>query len=469
MTRIRLPMVAILVLIGLLGGSRDVCAQPRGYEGYQVLRITVRDRADCVKVRHLQSLGHDFQVWSEVVTMGRIEARVAPRARPILAASGLTSEVVVSDLQQHIDALYTPPADGDFFGCLRKYDEHVQFMNDLAAQYPDLAEVISLGDSVQGRPLWALHITGTGLVKPGVLYHGAEHGNEQAPASLVNYVAQHLLANYDTDPEIRHLVDHIDWYLLPIMNPDGYVVFDRYNAHGVDLNRNWDGPGSGEDPWGGPYPFSEPETCAVRDFFDAHPTVRMYADIHGYVPWLMWPWAHIPDHCPHHETFAYLGGEVRDHIAAAGGGWYETGTIYDVVWYGISGCSTNYAYGELVLWAFAFEVVDDDMPEICEEFLDGLLFLGQWIQSTDCNGNGVDDAEDIAAGTSSDCNANGVPDECEEYCLADVSGDCTVDVVDLLAVLGAWGETGGQADVNFDGITDVVDLLLVLSGWGDCA
>lgn len=32
----------------------------------------------------------------------------------------------------------------------------------------------------------------------------------------------------------------------------------------------------------------------------------------------------------------------------------------------------------------------------------------------DCNSNGVDDAVDIALGTSGDANANGVPDECEQ-------------------------------------------------------
>ena len=36
----------------------------------------------------------------------------------------------------------------------------------------------------------------------------------------------------------------------------------------------------------------------------------------------------------------------------------------------------------------------------------------------DCNGNGVDDADDIANGTSADCDGNGVPDECES------SGSC---------------------------------------------
>ncbi|MFT7679568.1 MAG: hypothetical protein ACI8QC_003572, partial [Planctomycetota bacterium] len=47
---------------------------------------------------------------------------------------------------------------------------------------------------------------------------------------------------------------------------------------------------------------------------------------------------------------------------------------------------------------------------------------------TDCNGNGVEDADDIANGTSLDCNSNGIPDECEPDCDADgIPDDCEVD------------------------------------------
>ncbi|MFQ5494392.1 MAG: FG-GAP-like repeat-containing protein, partial [Phycisphaerae bacterium] len=39
--------------------------------------------------------------------------------------------------------------------------------------------------------------------------------------------------------------------------------------------------------------------------------------------------------------------------------------------------------------------------------------LSATIVFADCNNNGVNDASDIAAGTSPDCNANGIPDECD--------------------------------------------------------
>lgn len=80
-----------------------------------------------------------------------------------------------------------------------------------------------------------------------------------------------------------------DYYILPVANPDGYehtFVSDRLwrknrkkgkNCAGVDLNRNfgyrWGGKGTSmnmcHDTYPGTKPFSEPETDAIRNFFDA--------------------------------------------------------------------------------------------------------------------------------------------------------------------------------------------------------
>ena len=52
-------------------------------------------------------------------------------------------------------------------------------------------------------------------------------------------------------------------------------------------------------------------------------------------------------------------------------------------------------------------------------------------------------------------------------CPADVIGDGLIDVADLLAVVGGWGEKG-PTDINDDGTTNVTDLLSVIDTWGDC-
>jgi hypothetical protein len=53
-------------------------------------------------------------------------------------------------------------------------------------------------------------------------------------------------------------------------------------------------------------------------------------------------------------------------------------------------------------------------------------------------------------------------------CPADINGDRTVDVEDLLAVLAAWGNAGGAEDLDGSGVVDAGDLLIVLGRWGEC-
>jgi len=59
--------------------------------------------------------------------------------------------------------------------------------------------------------------------------------------------------------------------------------------------------------------------------------------------------------------------------------------------------------------------------------------------------------------------------EPQAECPGDCTGDGVVDVLDLLAVLAAWGQTGAlPEDVTGDGVVDVLDLLAVLGAWGPC-
>jgi hypothetical protein len=53
-------------------------------------------------------------------------------------------------------------------------------------------------------------------------------------------------------------------------------------------------------------------------------------------------------------------------------------------------------------------------------------------------------------------------------CTADINGDATVNVLDLLLVLAAWDQTGVPEDINGDGVVDVLDLLEILAQWGPC-
>jgi hypothetical protein len=93
-----------------------------------------------------------------------------------------------------------------------------------------------------------------------------------------------------------------------------------------------------------------------------------------------------------------------------------------------------------------------------------------FLRAGDCNNNSVHDGVDILFGFSADANNNSIPDECEgAACPADINNDGTVNVQDLLAVIGAWGPCPGcAADINDDQQVNVADLLAVIDAWGPC-
>ncbi len=74
---------------------------------------------------------------------------------------------------------------------------------------------------------------------------------------------------------------------------------------------------------------------------------------------------------------------------------------------------------------------------------------------TDCNNNGVDDAIDIANGTSTDINGDGIPDECPGQATrlcADVNNDGLVTPADFSAWIAAFNTLNYRADQNGGGL-----------------
>jgi len=111
-----------------------------------------------------------------------------------------------------------------------------------------------IGHSVQGRRIVAWHLGEPGRKK--VVLISLMHGNEPAP--------RRILMNLVNGPEIHHL----DLWVVPVYNPDGFAHHTRKNAHGVDPNRNypfkWIRQTGNYDS--GPKPRSEPETRAMMRF-----------------------------------------------------------------------------------------------------------------------------------------------------------------------------------------------------------
>jgi hypothetical protein len=118
-----------------------------------------------------------------------------------------------------------------------------------------------IGDSLEGRPI-LLHQTAAFKAAPGgTLLVGGIHGDERASVLLLLSFQDRWVRKACAD------LSTLSLGIIALANPDGYLRNSRYNARGVDVNRNFEtcwSPESDEPP--GEAPWSEPESRTLRDF-----------------------------------------------------------------------------------------------------------------------------------------------------------------------------------------------------------
>ncbi|HEX6956158.1 MAG TPA: M14 family zinc carboxypeptidase [Agromyces sp.] len=170
-----------------------------------------------------------------------------------------------------------------------------------AADNPTLAELVVIGETVNGEDIAAVRVTKNAPKvkdgkRPATVFVGAQHAREWITPEMVRRLLDDVLAGYGTDAQITELVDTTEMWFIPVANPDGYdFTFEPgarlwrknlrdnngdgriTNGDGVDLNRNfptrwgYDNEGSSPNPasdtYRGSAPASEPETQALIDLF----------------------------------------------------------------------------------------------------------------------------------------------------------------------------------------------------------
>ncbi len=111
------------------------------------------------------------------------------------------------------------------FDTYHDYDAMTGHLQALAAAYPQLATLTSIGRTHRGRDVWFMQITnpdtGPALEKPGFYIDAQIHAEEHATSATALYAIHYLLTRYGTDPEVTRLVDGQVFYIIPRINPDG--------------------------------------------------------------------------------------------------------------------------------------------------------------------------------------------------------------------------------------------------------
>lgn len=233
------------------------------------------------------------------------------------------------------------------------YEEYIAIMEQFAVDYPEICEVFSIGETVEGRELMVAKISdnvGTREAEPQFLYTGTMHGDETAGYIILLRLIDYLTSNYGTDAEVTNMVDNIEIWINPAANPDGTYAggnntvwgATRTNGNGVDLNRNYPDPEDGQHPDGNAW---QPETVAFMDMADENHFV-MSANTHGGSEVVNYPWDTWPTLAADDDWWQFVSHEYADTAQENSPSSYMNGFNDGITngyqWYSISGGRQDY-------------------------------------------------------------------------------------------------------------------------------
>ncbi|MBD3285340.1 hypothetical protein GF359_02855 [candidate division WOR-3 bacterium] len=306
----------------------------------------------------------------------------------VLAERGITYVVVIDDLEVYYSSRMSGSGP---FGNYYTLAEAYSILDSLHEQYPDLiTERMVLpnddydGLTIQGNYVYAVKISDnveSDEDEPEVLFTGLHHAREPICVNICVEGARMFCQEYGTDPLITHLVDNREIWIIPILNPDGYLINEaafpagggmhRKNGNpagqpnpGVDLNRNYpykwglDDQGSSPIPqmdnYRGTAPGSEPETQSIMNLCKEHDFVTA-VNYHSHANYFMYPWGYTSAPCEDIEVFRDWGE------AATRGNFYAV--MAGVELYPTNGGSDDWMYGERTekgkIYAVTIEVGDE--------------------------------------------------------------------------------------------------------------
>ncbi|MEK9805689.1 MAG: M14 family metallopeptidase [Euryarchaeota archaeon] len=236
-------------------------------------------------------------------------------------------------------------------------------VNEWADDYPEIVNLLVVGQTEMGRNLWMLQISDwsqetkpDGTEKDVVYIDGGHHGNEHLGTELAFLVAEYYIEGWASgQQDVLDVLANTELHILIMLNADGNDFDTRWNINQVDLNRNYDHywntcpttqPGSSA--------FSESETLANSIYMnEVVPHADLYITMHTGVWIMLYPWGKWPEQPSDWEMYHHIRDEVNSNISDipirnANQGLYPN-----------CGTSRDYGYGVMGYPTFTFETDDE--------------------------------------------------------------------------------------------------------------
>jgi len=109
------------------------------------------------------------------------------------------------------------------------------------------------------------------------------HGAERVGIYTLYRFMYHVVNDWKQYSQLSYLRHKVRLIVIPSANPYAQDKLIRYNANGVDLNRNFDYRWSqSTDPYKGSAPFSEVESQYIKDTLEQYSDATTYLDLHNF-------------------------------------------------------------------------------------------------------------------------------------------------------------------------------------------
>ena len=304
------------------------------------------------------------------------------------SAAALAATVLLIGLSTPASAF--PPQDSLYLD----YAEMVKEINAIADRGPGVARVFSIGESFEGRELWAATVSDNVEIdenEPELLFDGGIHGREHMATEMAVSIFRSLVDGYGGDSRITRIVDTREVTIIFNLNPDGSEhdhLADGYRSWrknrqptsgsteiGTDINRNF-GFHWGTNPlnaspdantYRGPSAWSTPEARAYRDYVDGRVVggsqqIRVHVTFHQYGRIILYPFGWTTDPVPaemepaDHETLVAMASEMA-RLSDYDVGQASSGEIH-------VGNMPDWMYGTHRILSFTVEMGDSfTMPD----------------------------------------------------------------------------------------------------------
>jgi hypothetical protein len=275
------------------------------------------------QLRDLARLGHDVAEQKSGAGGTTVDLVLSPSQRDDLVKRGINPQLKKVNGKTLKQLAAEEAANG--YTVWRSYDEPGGIrdqMYAIAANNPQVAKLVKLGTTLQGREILAIKLTqgARGQAdgsRPAVLYSATQHAREwiatEVSRRLMTWYVDQWRAN---NRDVRKLLQGTELWFMPVANPDGYqYTFSterlwRKNLRdndgngqitvgdGVDPNRNfpnhwgYDNEGSSpipsSDTYRGTAPVSEAETVAMKGLLDRI-GFAFQVNYHSNGRWLLYP------------------------------------------------------------------------------------------------------------------------------------------------------------------------------------